>query len=560
MTIPFAPNHQIDGLRTAAGWPNPAPRVLLVLMNQLLAARRHEEGHELFDKIGNENPDQGLPLAIAGVFLSRMDGRIGDALDTLDAAVAREVGVPNYLRGIVRAQAGIAAGIADLELVTALPDRFPPGLRRSAYHGLATLYAAEGRHEDARRAREKVGTDRHESLLAVDYWVTEDDGFQFVPPRLVEMADGVHVAQGYGFSDIAFVHTGAGVIAVDAGGTPANAAAALAAYRAISSDPITHVLITHGHWDHVGGLSALRGADTTVIARSNLHHGDWDSVPFPRFLPAGETPRGLETEPDELIDAPTTLHIGELDVALIPVSGGETDDALLVHLPERGVVFAGDIMMPYLGAPFFPEGSPEGLIEGMREVERLAPATVVHGHPPLTENFTAATIPHVRAALESLLERVRADVRDWRTLGEILRRNHLPESLREHPDAVLPYLLLRDGLIHRAHRQHTGYWQGDGEGIEQIFPDEWALALDLLAGRDSGRHAEVVRALVDRDHLPVALRLVEHALARHPGDPALTGLRQETLERLVLRNLNIGAFQFVIYSGLAGIELPAPRL
>lgn len=40
MTIPFAPNHDIDGLRTAATWPNPLPRVLLVPMNQLLAAQR----------------------------------------------------------------------------------------------------------------------------------------------------------------------------------------------------------------------------------------------------------------------------------------------------------------------------------------------------------------------------------------------------------------------------------------------------------------------------------------------------------------------------------------
>jgi glyoxylase-like metal-dependent hydrolase (beta-lactamase superfamily II) len=374
------------------------------------------------------------------------------------------------------------------------------------------------------------------------------------------VAEGVHIAQGYGFSDIAFVHTGSEVIVIDAGGTPANAAAALDAYRAITADPITHVLITHGHWDHVGGLSALHGTETRVVARSNLHHEDRDRVPFPRFLPAGERPRGLGIEPDQLIDEPTTLRIGELDVALIPISGGETDDALLVHLPDRGVLFVGDIMMPYLGAPFFAEGSPEGLIEGMRAVERLAPKIVVHGHPPLTENFTAQTIPHVRPAIESLLNRVLAEVRDWRTLGEILRGNHLPESLREHPDAVLPYLLLRDGVIHRAHRQHTGYWQADGEGVEHISPEEWALSLDLLADGDPVRHAEVVRTLVDRDHLPVALRLVDHALSRHPGDAELSLLRQETLERLVQRNINIGAFRFVIYSGLAGIELPAPRL
>jgi tetratricopeptide (TPR) repeat protein len=151
MAKTFATRTEIDSLRIAAGWPNASPQVQLVLMNQLLAARRYDEAHEFFAKLGQEHPDQALPLAIAGVALSKMDGRLDEAMDTLDAAVATQIGLPNYLRGIVRAEAGVTAGIADLELVVALPDRFPAGLRRSAYHGLATLYAAAGRDEDTAR-------------------------------------------------------------------------------------------------------------------------------------------------------------------------------------------------------------------------------------------------------------------------------------------------------------------------------------------------------------------------------------------------------------------------
>jgi glyoxylase-like metal-dependent hydrolase (beta-lactamase superfamily II) len=29
----------------------------------------------------------------------------------------------------------------------------------------------------------------------------------------------------------------------------------------------------------------------------------------------------------------------------LPTRGGETDDALLIHMPEQGVLFVGDILM-----------------------------------------------------------------------------------------------------------------------------------------------------------------------------------------------------------------------
>jgi len=38
-------------------------------------------------------------------------------------------------------------------------------------------------------------------------------------------------------------------------------------------------------------------------------------------------------------------------VSLIPIPGGETSDGLFIHLPDAGILFAGDFIMPYLGAP-----------------------------------------------------------------------------------------------------------------------------------------------------------------------------------------------------------------
>ena len=60
---------------------------------------------------------------------------------------------------------------------------------------------------------------------------------------------------------------------------------------------------------------------------------------------------------------------------LIRVRSGVTADALMVYLPASGLLFTGDVMMPYLGVPFTAEGSPEGLLDTLRYIRELAPGS-----------------------------------------------------------------------------------------------------------------------------------------------------------------------------------------
>src|SRR5262249_2846283 len=137
-----------------------------------------------------------------------------------------------------------------------------------------------------------------------------------------------------------------------------TARAALEAVRRISSQPITHVILTHAHWDHIGGLAALTGPGTRGIAQSRfadeLRVINEAGVPFRYFFGEGAR-RRYDVVPDQLVDRRETLTVGGRELVLYPVHGGETADALLIHLPGTGVLFVGDVFMPYLGAPFLPE-------------------------------------------------------------------------------------------------------------------------------------------------------------------------------------------------------------
>jgi glyoxylase-like metal-dependent hydrolase (beta-lactamase superfamily II) len=567
---------ELEALEQAVRWPNPSVQSIATLAGQFMAAHRDADAFTYFAERAAEHPQQYVFLALEGVFQARMAGSlpvfrrpgwVREALRKLDTAATRAPGLTTYFRGVVEADLpGMfrrrQMAVSDLEWVLAHKDQFPMGLRRGAYFGLAKAHAALGNPKASDEALHRSGAislNTTEPVLITDWWMTAQDGFRFTTPRLVELAPGVHVAQGYDFSDFAFVTTPDGIVVVDAATTEAGAAEALAAFRAsVSEAPIKWVILTHAHWDHIGGLSAFRGPQTEVIAQSRfadeLALVNSTMLPFRRFFASATEPT-YSALPDRLISEPTKLSLGGVEFGLYPVSGGETVDGLLVHLPELGLVFTGDVLMPNVGAPFMPEGSVDGLLETIQEVRELHPKLLVHGHTPLTDLFTVETLPGLEASLRELRAHVLDAVRDSRPLAEVLRDNYLPDVLREHPLAVNPYLAMRDNVIQRLYRQRTGYWQPDGEGVDVIAPETWAAALDLVGGGKQRSFMRAGSALLRQGDLPVALKLTELGLRRYPQDRQLEELRRRTLHALRERNQQLNPFKFIMYSRLADAEL-----
>jgi glyoxylase-like metal-dependent hydrolase (beta-lactamase superfamily II) len=573
---PIVPDLEVEALKEAVRWPKADVAAVMTLAGRLMAGRRDAEGLAYFHERAASERDRGLFLALEGVFQARQAGTISlfrrvawvnDAVAKLDRAVALDPGLPRYLRGTVLAglpeRFGKAqAAIDDLTWVLANKERFPVGLRRGAYYGLAQAYTTLGREAQARDALAKSGASRldpAQPVFIADFSVSARDGFRFRPPRLVELAPGVHVAQGFDFGDIGFVSTEEGVVAIDAGTTEETASAALQALRRVTSRPISHVMLTHAHWDHIGGLGALLESQPQVIAQGafadELRLVNGTGVPFKYFFGAAGSGRRYDARPNRLVREPETMTVGGTKFVLYPARGGETADALLIHLPDRGVLFVGDAFMPYLGAPFVAEGSAEGLFQTIALIRSLRPRLLIHGHPPLTDIFTAEAMPAIEAALQEFHQRVRTGVSEGRTLADILHDNILPASLREHPRVVVPYLVMRDNFVKRVYHQSTGYWKPDGEGMEVLAPGEWAAALDLLGGQREDAFVRAVRGLGERGDDVLALKVATLGLLRYPSSEALGTLRRRALDNLRLRHQQMSPFKFIIYSEWAGAEL-----
>lgn len=566
----------LDALLDVAAYPNADTVVVLSTLQQLLASHREWQGYDYFGRLAREQPDRRtFFLGLQAVLQARVAGQVPllkrvawveDAIGKLDRAAAADPLLGRYARGSVFAELPDRFGktqvaVDDLEACLARRTEFPVNLDRPIYHALAVAYRRLGKPERSREMLAHSGVSALDGedapLVLSDVSVDPKNGFRFSEKRLVREAEGVYVAEGYDFGNLAFIVGRDAIVAIDAGTTESSARDAVAALRTVSLAPIKYVILTHGHWDHVGGLAAVREPGTIVIAQANfaaeLARSRAYQPPFHDFFGTEGIP--LNVKPDRLIAAPETLRVAGLELALIPGKSGETDDALYVHDLRHDILFVGDAFMPYNGAPFVAEGSAEGYLGAIAQVLELHPRRLVHGHPPLTAFFTVEAMPGLQAALRSLYDRSLQAAYAARPLAELLHDNFIPSSLRDAPRAVMPYLIARDTFVQRLYAEHAGYWQANGEGIENFTRAEWALALDELGARSEESFARAANRLEERGDSALALRVAELGLVRYPKSAVLSSSRTRSLTTLRQINSQMNPFRFIIYSEWSGTSL-----
>lgn len=585
---PIQVDSELSALERAAQWPNPSISTIISLQTIYTAKGQDRRGYEFFSSLHREHPDDPVFLAFTGVFgarsaqqeplLDRVDW-VQESIARLDEAVVLDDTLPRFLRAVTLARLPDRFEVADyaideLDALLTREDSFlwsdavsvqnRQALLRQGWQAMALAAQTAQRPELAQRAWARAGTSparSGEPILGTNYSVDGAEGFRFAPPSIWSPLPWVHVAQGYDFGDIAFIETEAGLVVVDAGTHPGNAQRALDDVRSLGvTGPVHTVLLTHAHWDHIGGLDGVLEPGTQTIGQAKfaeelaiVNESGIDYTWFFGERTARTRPYGplYDVVPDRLIDAPTALSIGGVDFMLHPVAGGETEDALLVELPESGLLFVGDAFMPYLGAPFVGEGSADGLLATIDTILGLEPSLLVHGHPPLTDAWTIEILPAFRDAMAEIRDHTLRGIIDGRDVAEIVRDAPFPELLREHPDAVIPVFVVRRPFIQRLHRARTGYWQSGGEGLTLATEDEWALAMDLLAGQDETRWVAAVTSLVSRGDLPLAWRFARRGLVAHPDSVALEALRLRALDGLREKYQQFNPFKFIVFSELA---------
>jgi len=175
-----------------------------------------------------------------------------------------------------------------------------------------------------------------------------------------------------------------GVISVDATSTERRTRAYLGAIASVTDRPVRTLVNTHHHGDHTHGNYLFGGA--TIVGHERCREAMF-GTPMPP--PAGvwtDVDWGpLELAPPFLTYADgVTLWSGDLrcEVRYVGTPAHTTNDSI-IHIPERSVVFAGDLLFNG-GTPFALMGSISGWLEVLETVLRpLGARTLVPGHGPV---------------------------------------------------------------------------------------------------------------------------------------------------------------------------------
>lgn len=365
-----------------------------------------------------------------------------------------------------------------------------------------------------------------------------------------KLRDGL--AQFHGFCNVGFAWGGGSALVVDTSNVLLGKRAAEGLASA-TDEPLSCIVYTHGHVDHVGGAPSFlasaeaRGHERPTIwahekvrERMDRYRLTWgwnNEVNRRQF----QLPPGVDAFPKNFVEADETYsETAEVDLSgervVLHHARAETDDATWVWLPERSVAMVGDLSvasLPNSGNPNKPQRFTLGWAETLEVIAARKPEVVIPGHgdpiagqDEIGERFTE-TARALRFLHDAVIDRMNAG--QWP--DEVIDAQiELPADL-----ATKPYLQPLYGctpfVVRDVLRMYAGWWGGNPA---ELIPAKRAeVARDLVA--TAGREAMIdrVEKLLAERAPRRALHMVMHLVDANPSDHEAQSLVVAACEAII---------------------------
>lgn len=134
------------------------------------------------------------------------------------------------------------------------------------------------------------------------------------------------------------------------------------------------ILLTHGHFDHIGGVEALREHYKIPVYATKAEQEVLQNTAM--------SMAGFTLKTDEIVSDGQELLLGGMKVKVLETPG-HTPGGCCYYFPEEGALFSGDTLFcESVGRTDFPGGNMSKLVRGIREKLMTLPedVTVYPGH------------------------------------------------------------------------------------------------------------------------------------------------------------------------------------
>jgi glyoxylase-like metal-dependent hydrolase (beta-lactamase superfamily II) len=356
---------------------------------------------------------------------------------------------------------------------------------------------------------------------------------------LIRIADGVYMSKGTTNSYLVTTPEGDVVIST---GLVIEGPIHRAKFDRVSTGPVRYIVLTQAHLDIVGGFAAFKGPGSEVVAHRNTYACQEDDVRIkgfrqlrnPRFFPQqmselsaadreamakGMAEAHHKAEPTILVEGRLDFTLGGIRLSVIALPGGETIDSLVVHLPDRGILFTGNALGPLF--PHMPNlhtirgDRPRAALPYIETYERilaLEPELLVTGHfePVAGRTLIKEELGRLRDAVRYVHDETVKGMNAGKDVYALMREIRLPEHLKIGEDyGTVPW------AIQAIWHGYAGwfYYKSTTELYPVPIRDVYG-ELGRLAG--PGPLAERARSLLGEGKPLEAIHLAEVALAAEP--------------------------------------------
>lgn len=196
-------------------------------------------------------------------------------------------------------------------------------------------------------------------------------------------------------SNAGFVVTDAGVVVIDALGTPSLAAKLKDLIATVTDQPVVRVIATHYHADHIYGLQVFKDAGAEIWgpggARAYLGSTQAEErLDERRFsLDPWVNDQTRLIPPDRWLTDTTQFSLGGIDFRIDMLGAAHSDDDLSVYVEQDKVLYSGDIIfegrVPYVG-----DANTKQWLAALTAMQTEGLNALVPGHGPAASNPSAA--------------------------------------------------------------------------------------------------------------------------------------------------------------------------